>query len=151
MDQLVLASLQVFVKEVRDNVRVKWTTNSEDSPEYGAHNRIVTREQANVARKRINEALNQEVLESATFEATEIFKNLYEQRADEYGSVGQDWFRIILSKFGWHFCEAVNGGELSPDIYLHVQAEVVRMHATLANSAPWLFRPDEKLSRSSPR
>ena len=58
----------------------------------------------------------------------------------EYSEVGNDWFRIVLSKFGRHFCEAVGRGEPSLEVYLDAQAEVVRMHASLVQLAPELFK-----------
>lgn len=60
---------------------------------------------------------------------------------DEYASVGADWFRVVLPKFGRHFCNAVNEGELSMEIWGDAQLEVVRMHVALVGLVPELFNP----------
>lgn len=136
----MLANLNVFVKEIQDRVPLRSVTQPNDPVDYGANNRIVTREQADAARARIIEALNREAIESAKAEASELFRNLYIERMGEYSEVGNDWFRIVLSKFGRHFCEAVGRGEPSLEVYLDAQAEVVRMHASLVQLAPELFK-----------
>lgn len=73
--------------------------------------------------------------------ATQIFRDLYDDRTEEYAGVGTDWFRLILLKFGRHFSEAVNRGELSMEIFMDVQAEAVRMQVALLDFGPELFKP----------
>lgn len=73
--------------------------------------------------------------------ATQIFRDLYDDRTEEYAGVGTDWFRLILLKFGRHFFETVNGGELSMEIFMDVQAEAVHMQVALLDCAPELFKP----------
>ena len=73
--------------------------------------------------------------------ALQMFMPLYDKRMDEYASLGDDWFRLVLSKFGRHFSEAVNDGELSMEIYLDAQSEVVQMHRALLEFTPELFKP----------
>lgn len=101
MDSLVLATVDVFAQEIRQDLR--------DPAE-------------------------------ATAVASEMFFSTYNQRMDEYAAVGEDWFRIILSKFGRHFSKAVNRGELSMEIYLDSQGEAVRMHAAFVAFVPELFK-----------
>jgi len=114
MNALVLACVPLFVDEVVNIGRL--TAQSQFSPNRGS-------------------------LERASTEATELFAAAYDERMEEYSSVGSDWLRLILSKFGRHFSEAVTGGEISPQIYTDAQMEVVRMHAALVGVVPELFKP----------
>lgn len=111
--------------------------------------KVVTHEQYVAARARLWVPPEAEVQRRVEIEksndaaavATQIFRDLYDDRTEEYAGVGTDWFRLILLKFGRHFFETVNGGELSMEIFMDVQAEAVHMQVALLDCAPELFKP----------
>lgn len=160
MDALVVAAIRVFAEEIRADPNIPNAVDLLDRlptlppelslpPEYGANNTVVTRAQYDAARARLWEPLETEVQRRIEIEksndaaavATQIFRDLYDDRTEEYAGVDTDWFRLILLKFGRHFSEAVNGGELSMEIFMDVQAEAVRMQVALLDCAPELFKP----------
>jgi hypothetical protein len=141
MSALSTAALQQFTRCARANVKQKTFDPSLWPPEYGANNRIVTRQQADAARIRVIQALNEDALNQATAQATEMFMNLYVDRMDEYGMISGDWFRSLLPRFSKRFCEAITLGDFSVELFLKASGETVPMLEALGEFLPELLSP----------
>jgi hypothetical protein len=148
MSALATATLQHYAQAARDDFL--WA-KVEDyiahaPPDFRANNAGITLEQYKHFVFGVLRAggdiperpLPPDALNSVSADATNRFMISYCDRQFEYGSLDNDWFRLLLVKFGKHFCEAV-GGDDDLRVFFRAESEAVQMFDALGDYVPQLL------------
>jgi hypothetical protein len=140
MSSLATAALRLHTQGARNAVpHPPSEPITYDPSDYGANNKIVTREMYEESVYRLRENFYEERLTSATADATETFMNLLSDRMAEYNQLQQDWIPQLLTKFGKHFAAAIDPENVSLETFFVAEQEAVLMFDALGDFVPQLL------------
>jgi hypothetical protein len=72
--------------------------------------------------------------------ARELLLSTYDERMDEYASVGDDWLKEVLVRYGAHVAAAMSECERSFELAMAAQVNMVALHTAMMERAPEFFR-----------
>ena len=131
MSALVTAALRICTQAARDAVpEPSLEPGNYQPPGPDEPPRIVTRKMYEEGLYQVREAFYRDKLDQVSADATDAFMNLYCDRVDEYSELGDDWFRLLLVRFGKHLCEAMNP-DYDLKAFFNAELEVVKMFDAL--------------------
>jgi hypothetical protein len=134
MSAISTAALRVCTQAARDAIPLPPSGPvTYDPPDYGANNKIFTRELYEQSARRLGEQIYRDRLDTVTADTTETFMNLYCDRMWEYTELGDDWFRLLLVRFGKHLVEVVDPDDDHPKIFFNCELEAVKMFDALGD------------------